>query len=138
MSIRRATGITLAFVAIGAIAGAVTAAMSLTPLWLGLTGLPRDFASISVVALIAMVGVPFGAVLMPILGWLVLNRVSFWRAVFVLTLSAVLGENLAAVLLRNMDTGVVVPGAFVGALAGVLFIRLASSPSRGVAEGRAR
>jgi hypothetical protein len=95
MSIQRATLITLAFVGVGAIAGAVTAALSLTPLWLGATQLPRDFASPWVVGFIAMVGVPFGAVLMPILGWLVIGRVTFWRAVFTLTFCAVVGENLA-------------------------------------------
>ena len=133
MSVQRATLTTLAFVGTGSIAGAVTAVLSLAPLWLGLTQLPRDFASMWVVGIIATVGVPFGALLMPILGWLVIKRVSFWRAVFVLTFSAVLGENLAALLLKNMNTGVVVPGAFLGALVGVLFLRL-SSPPRRVAE----
>ena len=121
---RRVAGLTIAFVAIGAIAGAVTAALSLLPLWLGITQLPRDFANAWVVGFIAIVGAPFGATLMPILGWLIIDRVTFWRAVVALTFAAVVGENLAALLLRSLNADVLVLGALLGVFTGVLVIRL--------------
>ena len=130
MSIRRAAGTTVAFIAVGAIAGAVTAVLSLSLIWLGLTQMPRGFASPWVVGFIAAVGVPCGAVVTPILGWLVIGRVGFWRAVFALTLAAVLGENLAAILFRSLNSDVLIVGAFLGALTGALVIRLATPPTR--------
>ena len=126
MSIRRKLGLTLGFVATGAVAGAAIALLSLAPIWLGWTSLPRDFLDSWALRLFAVVGAGFGVVLMPIFGWLVIGRVSFWPAVLLPSVGAVLGENIAAWALWSLQMDVQIIGAFLVALVTVLVIRLTS------------
>ena len=109
--------------------GAATALLSLAPIWLGWTSLPRDFLDSWALRLIAVVGAGFGVVLMPVFGWLVIGRVTFWPAVLLPSVGAVLGENIAALALSSLQMDVQIIGAFLGALATVLVLRL-TSPTR--------
>jgi hypothetical protein len=120
----RAAGVTAGFVAAGAVAGSTAAVLSLIPLWLGLTPLPRNFIQGWSLVVIAGVGAVCGAVVTPILGWLVIERTGFWRSVLALLSGAVLGENIAALLLWSLQTDVLILGALLGALATTLIIRL--------------
>ena len=126
----RALRVTLAFIAVGTIAGAIISLLSLTPIWLGLTQLPRNFIGGWGLSIIATVGAICGSVVMPALGWLVIGRIGFWRSILALTTGAVLGENLIVPVLRSMESDVLIIGAFLGAVITVLLIRLTVPPRR--------
>lgn len=76
-------------------------------------------------AFIAVVGAVFGAVVTPLVGWLLIERLPFWLAVLMPMLGAVLGENIAALWFSSLQTDVLVMGAIVGALVTALSLRIA-------------
>ncbi|HET9425835.1 MAG TPA: hypothetical protein VFO55_10720 [Gemmatimonadaceae bacterium] len=123
MSVLRSLGLTVRFVLAGAGAGAIAALLSLTPIWLGLTALPRDFIQGWGLMVIAVVGAICGSVVMPVYGWLLIRHMSFWRCVGALLIGAVLGENIAVPLFWSMESDVLIAGAFVGASITTIGIR---------------
>jgi hypothetical protein len=111
---------TLALVALGAIGGAITALLSIGLVWLGFTNVTVGPWMLEI---LSAIGATIGAVLMPIFGWLLRGRYHPVRAATEITIGASLMANLAAITLRNLDSDVLIVGAFVGALFAFLRMR---------------
>lgn len=111
--------LTLALLALGAIGGAATAMLSLGLVWMGIATVPVGSWMLQI---LATIGAFLGALLMPVFGWLLRGRVGPVRATIEITLGASLVANLAAIVLRNLDSDVLILGAFAGAM--LAFARL--------------
>ena len=111
---------TLTLIVLGALGGAATALLALGLVWAGFASVPVTSWMLSI---LSTIGAVLGAVLMPVFGWLLRGRVGPVRAVAEITLFASLVANVAAIALRNLDSGVLLLGAFAGALLGFARLR---------------
>jgi hypothetical protein len=119
----RVLGTTFLFVIVGAAAGGVVAFASLAPLWLGMTPLPGPLTDPWIAGIVSAMGAICGAIVTPVLGWIVIGRVGFWRAVLEPMAGAIVCAIVAGFALRSLQTDVLIYGGFIGALLATARIR---------------
>ena len=130
---KRVLGTTILFVIVGAAAGVVVAFASLAPLWLGMTPLRSPMTDPWIAGVVSVMGAICGAIVTPVLGWIVIGRVGFWRAVLEPTAGAIVGTIVASFALRSLQTDVLIYGAFIGALLAAARIRFTNRTRSGAA-----
>lgn len=123
VTVTRVLGTTFLFIIVGAAAGVVVAFTSLAPVWLGMTPLRNVLTDPWIAGIVSVMGAICGAIVTPVLGWIVISRVGFWRAVLEPTAGAIVCAIVAGFVFRNLQTDVLIYGAFIGALLATARIR---------------
>ena len=123
----RIAAVTGGMLLVGALAGAVAAALALL-VAIALTHPPFHLAVWGVLALAGMIGAVYGGVLLPVTAWILLRRVPIGLALLGLVLGTVIGGVLGWVshLGRDLSTGGVY-GAMLGFALAAILLRLRAS-----------
>jgi hypothetical protein len=121
--VTRVLATTFLFIIVGAAAGVVVAFASLAPLWLGTSPLRGTLTDPWIAGIVSAMGAICGAIVTPVLGWIVIDRVGFWRAVLEPMAGAIVCTIVAGFALRSLQTDVLIYAAFIGALLATARIR---------------
>ena len=116
--------ITLGLVAAGAVCGAVAGVVAFT-IGVRLTHAPSAATDLRLLPLPASIGAALGAVILPIVSWVLLRRVPLGQAILATVLGTIVGGTLGLVVPLVGDRGVSsIAGGCVGFCLAALFLAL--------------
>jgi hypothetical protein len=125
----RAVLITAGFICAGAIQGALIGILSWTPLWIEQLIWPPTYPLFEPWTLLAIVVIaaPIGAMLGPVIGWILLKRAPLWRILAEPTISAIIWSWIAWICIFFLPvqggTTLLVICAFLGAIVAAARLR---------------
>ena len=132
VSIARVAIVTLALVIVGALIGALTSVLALVVVLMlrGSPGFPQLMAAIMMAG---YVGAAIGAVMAPIVAWVLLRRVPLWRAIT----QTALGTLLGAIVTSFTFPGPII-GAIIGFTLAAIRLRIVTRPDAALADTDSR
>jgi hypothetical protein len=132
VSIARVAIVTLALVIVGALIGALTSVLALVVVLMlrGSPGFPQLLAAIMMAG---YVGAAIGAVMAPIVAWVLLRRVPLWRAIT----QTALGTLLGAIVTSFTFPGPII-GAIIGFTLAAIRLRIVTRPDAALADTDSR
>ncbi|HUE84708.1 MAG TPA: hypothetical protein VMO26_01400 [Vicinamibacterales bacterium] len=120
---------TVGFICAGAVQGALIGILSFTPVWIEQLIWQPEYPLFEFWTLLAMVliGAPMGAILGPVIGWILIGRAPLWRILAEPTIAAIIWSWGAwvYVFLVPVSGGfdLLVLGAFLGAIVATVRLR---------------
>ena len=122
ISITKVVVVTVALMIVGTVVGALTSVLALAAV-LMLRGSPGAPQLLAAVMMAAYAGAAIGAVMAPVVAWILLRRVPLWRAIT----QTALGTLIGAVVCSFTIPGPIV-GAIIGFTLAAIRLRIVTRP----------